>query len=213
VSGWSGVPTSGWSGISGASVWTGASGISGPSGISGQDGQSGWSGVSGLSSKQLILVAGGGFPSTTSGCGGPNRLESSTNKVNYNTLDFAQSVQTYAEWTAFLPSNYTTAATITAKFVWTANSTSTNSVVWGCQARAWGNDTTIDQAYGTAQTVTDANTATAYQVHISNATGAITIGDSPIAGDWINIRVYRLGSGADNLAATANLLEVVITYT
>jgi hypothetical protein len=198
-------------GLSGYSGWSGA-GTSGWSGA-GTSGYSGWSGYSGLSQKTLILGGAGGMGSVTSGCTGPNRIESATNKVNQLTLDFASAAQKYAEWTAYLPSNYTTAATITATFVWTANSASTNSVVWGLAARAYGNDITIDQAYGTAAEVTDANTATAYQVHISNATPAITIAGSPVAGQLCQFRAYRLGSGADNLAATANLLQVIITYT
>ena len=128
-------------------------------------------------------------------------------------MDFAAAQQTYAEWGCYLPSNYTTAATITASCIWLAAGTSTNSVVWGCGARAYADATTMDQAYGTAVEVTDAHTATANQVEISAATGAITIAGSPAAGQWLQIRVYRLGGGSDNLAVTASLLGVVITYT
>ena len=140
-------------------------------------------------------------------------MESATAKVNQLTLNFAAATQSYCEWTAYLPGNYTAAATCTATFVWTANSTSTNSVVWGMAARAYGDDVTIDQAYGTPQTATDANTATAYQQHISPATAAITIAGSPAAGQLVQFRCYRLGSGSDTLAAVANLLQVVIAYT
>ena len=111
-----------------------------------------------------------------------------------------------------MPANYA-GGTVTARFVWTANSTSTNSVLWGCDARAFGNDVTIDQAFGTPQEITDANTATAYQVHISDPTPAITIAGTPAAGQMVQFRVYRnSASGSDTLAATANLLQVIISY-
>ena len=134
------------------------------------------------------------------------------NDVNIQTLDFVQAAQKYAEWTAYLPANYTAAATITATFVWAANSASTNSVVWGCQARAYADSDAIDQAFGAAVEVTDANNNT-NDVNISAATAAITIAGAPAAGQMVQFKVYRLGSGADNLAATANLLQVIITYT
>ena len=84
--------------------------------------------------------------------------------------------------------------------------------MWGCQARAYADSDAIDQAFGGAIEVTDANNAT-YDENVSAATGAITIGGVPAAGQWVQFQVYRLGSGADNLAASACLIEVIITYT
>jgi hypothetical protein len=110
-----------------------------------------------------------------------------------------------------LPSNYTTAATITAKFIWLCANASTNSVVWGCSARAYADNTALDQAFAAGVEVTDANNGD-NSVNISNATGAITISGSPAAEQLVQFQVYRLGSGADNLAATANLVSVIITY-
>ena len=207
--------TSGWSGagVSGVSGWSGTSGQSGWSGVSAWSGTSGRSGWSGLSHKVFILGAAGGWGSATNGCTGPAKTESATNKVNLYTLDFVTAAQKYAEWTAYLPTNYTAAATVTATFVWTASGMSTNSVVWGCSARAYGDSVTIDQAYAAGVEVTDAHTATALQVQISDATAAITISGSPAAGQLCQFRCYRLGSGADNLAVTANLIQVIITYT
>ena len=221
--------TDGSSGTSGTSGATGASGTSGTSGANGTSGQNGTSGVAGTSGTagagtagtsgasptgQIILTAAGGWSSITSGCTAPIQAETATNDVNYYYLGFLDSNSTlYAEWGFALPSDYN-GGTITAVFYWTANSTSTNSVLWGCQGRAYGNDITLDQAYGTAQEVTDANTATANQIHISNATAAITLAGSPAASQYCQIRVYRnSASGSDTLAAQANLLAVRLTYT
>ena len=84
--------------------------------------------------------------------------------------------------------------------------------MWGCQARAYTDSDALDQAFGAAVEVTDANNAQ-NDVNISDATGAITIAGAPAAGQMLQVKVYRLGSGADNLAATAKLLQVIITYT
>jgi hypothetical protein len=94
-----------------------------------------------------------------------------------------------------------------------SNNASTNSVVWGFQGRAYADSDLIDQAFGTAQTVTDANQATR-DVNISAATAAITLGGTPAASNFVQFRCYRDGAaGGDTLAATAELLAIRITYT
>ncbi len=160
---------------------------------------------------QIILTAAGGWPSTTNGCTAAAQVETATNDVNYYNLAFVQSLQKFAEWDLAMPSDYN-GGTITAVFYWLTSSSSTNSVVWGCAGRCFADNEAIDQAFGTAVEVTDANNA-ASVVNISAATGAITLGGTPAASEHVQLRVHRLGSGSDNLAATANLLEVRITYT
>lgn len=160
---------------------------------------------------QLVLTAAGGWSSTTNGASAIVQNESTTNKVNYFTVDFAQSVQSYFEWDFALPSDYN-GGNLTAVFYWLAPSASTNSVVWGIAGRAFGDNTDIDAAFGTAVEVTDANNGN-NKVNISATTAAIALAGSPAANQHCQIRVYRLGSGSDNLAAMARLLEVKITYT
>jgi len=138
-----------------------------------------------------------------------------TSKLNSQCLEFVQAAQKYAEWTCYLPANYTAAATITAKFIWACANASTNSVVWGCSANSYTDSDPFDMTFSAGVEVTDANNADK-DINISDATAAITIkqaASSPAAGQLLHIRVYRLGSGADNLAATACLLQVIITYT
>ncbi len=209
--------STGPAGPSGATGPTGGTGAPGPTGATGPTGGTGAAGPTGATGPggtvgTIILTAAGGWASTTNGATPAAQVETATNKVNYFQIAFAQSVQSFAEWALPMPLDYN-GGTITAKFYWLANSTNTNSVVWGLQAIADPNGQAIDTAYGTAQEVTQANTATANQVHQSNATAAITIGGTPAAGTYTQFRAYRLGSGSDNLAATANLLAVEISYT
>ena len=130
----------------------------------------------------------------------------------FYSLNFVDGSQTFANWAMPMPSDYN-GGTITAVFYWMANNVSTNAVVWGIQARAFNDSDPIDAAFGTAQTVTDANNATR-DVNISAASSAITIGGTPAAGSYVQFRVYRDGAaGGDTLAAVAELLSVRITYT
>jgi hypothetical protein len=161
---------------------------------------------------QIVLTAGGGWPSITSGSNAPILAETATNRVNFYYLGFPDTIQTFANWSMPMPSDYN-GGTITAVFYWIAGSASTNSVRWGLQARAYADSDALDQAFGTAQEVTDANQAND-DVNISAATPAITIGGTPAASNFVQFRAYRNpADAADNLAATAELLSIRITYT
>ena len=161
---------------------------------------------------QLILTAGGGWPSITNGAQSPTLTATATNAVNFYSINFADAAQTFANWAMPMPSDYN-GGTITAVFYWMSNNVSTNSVVWGFQGRAYADSDAIDQAFGTAQTVTDANNATR-DVNISAATAAITLGGTPAASNFVQFRCYRDGAaGGDTSAAVAELLAIRITYT
>ena len=161
---------------------------------------------------QIILTAGGGWPSITSGSNVPLLTETATNKVNFYYIGFPDTIQTFANWSMPMPSDYN-GGTITAVFYWVAGNASTNSVEWGLAARAFADGDALDQAFGTAQEVTDANQAND-DVNISAATPAITIAGTPAGGNFVQFRAYRNpGDANDTLAATAELLSIRITYT
>jgi len=161
---------------------------------------------------QIILTAGGGWPSITSGSNAPILAETATNRVNFYYIGFPDTVQTFANWAMPMPSDYN-GGTITAVFYWVAGSASTNSVRWGLAARAYADSDALDQAFGTAQEVTDANQAND-DVNISAATSAITIGGTPTGSNFVQFRAFRNpADAADTLAATAELLSIRITYT
>jgi hypothetical protein len=152
--------------------------------------------------------------STTSGASAQSKIESTTNKENVYVIDFADAALTYAECSVVMPGDWD-ALTVTAKFYWMANDTTTNAVNWGIQGYSFRDGVTLDVAQGTAVYVSDANASTANQVRVSAATAAITIGGSPAAGDLVQFRISRDGNGAngtDSLTATARLLGIMINY-
>ena len=143
-----------------------------------------------------------------------NVVEMTTNDVTVSHLEFANSGgKVYAERKVVMPGDYNS-GTVTATFYWTVNSTSTNSVVWGLQARSFANSAALDQAYGTAQEVTSAGTGSVDRLIKTSATSAITIAGSPAPNAFTMFKVYRdSGHASDTLAATARLLSVLIEYT
>ena len=160
-------------------------------------------------SKTIWIPAAAMIPRSTNGPA-VNSTESSTNKVNYDTLDFDPSTNQFAQYAVTMPSNYS-GGTVTAKFVWCADSGS-GDVVWGCSGYAFTDGTTIDTAQGTAQTATD--TLQASKFCVSPATSAITIGGSPAANAPVIFEIYRSATaGGDTLGTNGRLVGVEITYT
>lgn len=162
--------------------------------------------------RSMMLTASGGNPTTTSGCASPTKVEAGTNDVDYFVLDFDAGTIEYAFWNVVMPDNYN-GGTITATFYWTAAAGSAGNVVWALQGRAYADDAAIDQAWGTAQEVTDAWIANG-DVHISSATAAITLGGSPAGGQYAALRAYRNAtSGSDTMPGDARLLSIKVEYT
>lgn len=176
-------------------------------------GATGASGTNGTTpAGQIFLSAAGCWPSTTSGCTAAALVESTTNKQNQYVLAFPDGSTKYAECVFAMPSDWN-GGTFTAVFYW--RSTATSGVVkWQIEARSYGDAETVDQAFGTAQTVTDTQTGTASQTLISAATSAITASGTPAASELLHIRVARLGGdGSDTLTVDALLVGVMLNYT
>lgn len=161
-----------------------------------------------------IQVGAGAMTPTASGGASPANHTMAGNSANYTFMDFPDTgSMVNAEFGLVLPSDYN-GGTMTAIFYWTANSTSTNSVVWAIQAYAVADDGALGVSFGTPQAVADANKSTAYDLNITSATSGFTIAGTPTAGKWAYFRLYRAsGHASDTLAATARLLSVVLTYT
>jgi hypothetical protein len=170
----------------------------------------GGGGGGGGGSSNIWIPASEWIPRTTNGCG-INSLESTTNRVNYDVLEFDPAVVEYAQAMVTLPNNWN-AGTVTAKFHWTAASGS-GDVVWQLSGRAYANDDAIDQATGTAQSSTDTLTA-ANDLDISPATSAITLAGTAANGNPVVFELSRNATaGGDTLAVDARLIGVEISYT
>ena len=150
------------------------------------------------------------FPSTTGGSAALAQVEYGTNDVDLKTLDFDQSTDEFAQFTLWMPDTWD-GSTITFKAAWTAASGS-GDVIWGLQGRAYADDDAIDQAWGTAQTVTDTLLATD-DLHYSPVSSALTLAGTPAAGQLVQFRVYRDADAAgDTHSADAKLLAIKVYY-
>ena len=131
--------------------------------------------------------------------------------LSSDAYNFDAATNQYSLFKMAIPDNWNK-GTIKSKFYWTASGGNGN-VVWGIQAAAFSDDDPIDGSWGTAQEVTD-SFITGNDLHISAATSAITISNSPASNDLIMFRTYRNAAAAgDTYSLGANLLGVKIQYT
>ncbi len=157
--------------------------------------------------------------SNTSGAVAATLTETTTNLQDYYTLGFPDAVTSYAQANLLMPSDYD-GGTITATFAWTiapAATAATAGVQWGCAWNQYSDARTVDQAWGTAQEVTDSygSSATGGFYTQTAATAAITNGGvTGAASNWAAFRVYRRPAATgDTLAVSAGLIGVMLAYT
>ena len=158
--------------------------------------------------RTLWLPAAAWIPRTTNGMG-VDSAETSTNRINTDVLLANATTDTFAQIAVKIP-NWN-AGTIKAKVSWTAT-TGSGDCVFTVSGVAISNDDPLDAAQGTAQSVTDALTAT-NDVMETDATAAITIGGTPAADDLIILQLSRdADNGSDTFSADARILGVWIQY-
>lgn len=159
--------------------------------------------------REIFISAYEMWPSTTAGSSAITKTEYTTNDQDLQSLDFDQTTQEHAQFTIIMPDDWN-AGTITYKAWWTAAAgTAAQTVEWNLQARAYANDDAIDGAWGTAIEVSDALIATA-DIHVTSESAALTIANTPLAGELVQFRVFR--DIADTLAADAKLLGIKLYY-
>lgn len=123
-------------------------------------------------------------------------------------LDFTDSSTQYLWQQFLLPSDWTGA--IDLLFVWRSSATSGNAV-WQVQTACSAVGETIDPAWNTAQTVTDATQGVANRMNTAAISSITTTGCA--AGEMLWFRILRDPSHAsDTLGASAQLIGVQMTY-
>lgn len=148
---------------------------------------------------------------TTSGAASGSE-ESTTNKQMNSFFDFDAASDEFVQYIFNMPDEYD-GGTYKCKFYWKdATTPGTGDVVWGIQSVAISNDGAIDTAFGTAQTVTDTYLASG-DVHISDATAAVTTAGTPALADLTYFQIYRdADNGSDTYTQDARLVGIAIQY-
>lgn len=162
---------------------------------------------------QTVWIPAGAIKATTTSGAAIGAVETTTNKVMLNTLDFDAAAVEYGQFSIAMPKSWNE-GTVTAQFVWSHAATTTNfGVAWSLAGLSLSDDDAADAAFGTAQTATDTG-GTTNDIYITAATSAITIAGTPAEGDWVVFRVAReVANGSDTMAIDARLHGVRLLYT
>lgn len=174
-----------------------------------------WGAAPSSAPKEFWIPATAMWPSSTnaSGTDAPVVFEATTNKQNIQGAD-AQDLtgKHYFEFCWGARADYL-GGNFKYQVYWRAPGTSTNSAVFGLQAIAYNDASTIDASWGSAVEVTDAHTATANQILIAGLSGNVTAAGSPAAGSLIQFRLYRdPDNGSDTLAQTVSIVGVRVFF-
>lgn len=151
-------------------------------------------------------------PATTNGAA-TGQIETSTNKINVETLDFDKDTDEFAHFNIALPKSWNL-GTITYQLFWTAATGGTTGIAFALQGVAIGDNVTNDTAYGTAVVVTDDAQTGANEIYVSAESSAITIANTPVDDDVCFFRLFRDVSDAnDDLAEDAQLIGIKFHFT
>lgn len=161
--------------------------------------------------RHTVWIPAGAMISRSTAGAAAGSSETTTHKVMRRTLDFDATAIEYAQFSIAMPKAWN-CGTVNFQALWQASGGS-GGVVFALQGLALSDGEALDNAFGTAVTVTDTLSA-ANVLHLSSESPAVTLAGSPAAGDLILFQIFRDPThAADTLAQDAALLGVRLFYT
>ena len=152
------------------------------------------------------------YGATTNGADA-QQVETTATRPDMKVLDFDASTDEFAQFSVAFPKSWNE-GTVTYQVYWTPASTNTGNCIFGLQGVSCGDSDTIDIAYGTAVTVTDAGIGTVEDQQVSAVSSAVTIAGSPAVDQQTYFQLFRdANAGGDTFSADARVLGVKLFYT
>lgn len=163
--------------------------------------------------RQTMWIPAAAMISQTTNGAASGSVETTTNDVMLQTMDFDSATQEYAQFTVAMPKSWD-GGTVAFRAFWSHAATTTNfGVALGLQAVAIPNDGGYDVAFGTAVYVTDTGGTTNDQ-YTTDESAAVTVAGTLTYGSATVFRVTRdPANGSDTLAVDARLHGIQLFYT
>lgn len=159
-----------------------------------------------MQGRQTIPIMAGGMKARVTSGATPASIETTTNRINLNTMDYSGSTQAFAQFAMTMPKEWDEGP-MRAMFFWTTpgGATVAQGVVWGIQAVCFNDNDSLDAAFGTAVEVTDALLSTTANVlHRTDETADFTPAGSPAAQELAVFQVYRDPADVNDTMSTIN---------
>ena len=165
-----------------------------------------------IAGKETMWVPASAMYGATTNGADAQQVETTATRPDMKVLDFDAGTDEFAQFSVAFPKSWN-AGTVTYQVYWTPGSTNTGDCIFGLQGVSCGDSDTIDVAYGTAVTVTDAGIGTVEDQQISSESGAVTITNAAV-GEQVYFQLYRdANAGGDTFSADARVLGIRLFYT
>ena len=152
------------------------------------------------------------YPATTNGSSALTQVETTALRPDLMVLDFAAAADDFAQFSIGFPKSWNE-GTVTFQVFWTPSNTNTDDCIWSLQGVSVADGATIDVAYGTAVSVTDAGIGTVEDQQVSPVSGAVTITNAAVDTQTY-FQIFRdANAGTDTFSGVARLLGVKIFFT
>ncbi len=152
------------------------------------------------------------YPATTNGSSALTQVETTALRPDLMVLDFAAAADDFAQFSIGFPKSWNE-GTVTFQVFWTPSNTNTDNCIWSLQGVSVADGATIDVAYGTAVSVTDAGIGTVEDQQVSPVSGDVTITNAAVDTQTY-FQIFRdANAGTDTFSGVARLLGVKIFFT
>ena len=166
-----------------------------------------------VAGKETIWIPASAMYGSTTNPADAQQVETTATRPDMKVLDFDKDTDQFAQFSVAFPKSWNE-GTITYQVYWTPASTNTGNCIFGLQGVSCGDNDTIDVAFGTAVTVTDAGIGTVEDQQVSAESGAVTIAGSPAVDQLTYFQLFRdANAGGDTFTADARVLGVKLFFT
>jgi len=152
------------------------------------------------------------YPSTTNPCSDLTQVETTALRPDMKVLDFAADADDFAQFSIGFPKSWNEGV-IKFQVFWTPSTTNTGDCIWGLQGVSVADGATIDVAFGTAVTVTDAGIGTVEDQQVSAVSGDVTITNAAVDTQSY-FQIFRdANAGGDTFTGVSRLLGIKLFFT
>jgi len=152
------------------------------------------------------------YPSTTNPCSDLTQVETTALRPDMKVLDFAAAADDFAQFAIAFPKSWNEGV-IKFQVFWTPSTTNTGDCIWGLQGVSVADGATIDVAFGTAVTVTDAGIGTVEDQQVSAVSGDVTLTNAAVDTQSY-FQIFRdANAGGDTFTGVSRLLGIKLFFT
>ena len=152
------------------------------------------------------------YPSTTNPCSDLTQVETTALRPDMKVLDFAADADDFAQFAIAFPRSWNEGV-IKFQVFWTPSTTNTGNCIWGLQGVSVADGATIDVAFGTAVTVTDAGIGTVEDQQVSAVSGDVTLTNAAVDTQTY-FQIFRdANAGGDTFTGVSRLLGIKLFFT